>query len=101
MSVTVPNDAQFRRQARPSNVPLPETFKWVASLPREVRPLALFLRCGRHDEVFCVNVLGSEPYESIERIRAVAFDECFDLACRPDEDGMPRSASDRLFVPEV
>src|SRR6202171_4641998 len=47
MSVTVPNDAQFRRQARPSNVPLPETFKWVASLPRKFRPLTLFLRYPR------------------------------------------------------
>jgi hypothetical protein len=40
-------DAVVQRKAVPSNTPLPETFRWVASLPREVRPLALFAQFPR------------------------------------------------------
>jgi len=40
-------DAQYRRRAEPNNVPLAATFKWIAGLPREVRPLALLQRFPR------------------------------------------------------
>ena len=37
----------FVRKAVPSNTPFPSTFRWIASLPREVRPLALLKQFPR------------------------------------------------------
>ena len=37
----------FVRKAAPSNTLFPSTFKWIASLPREVRPLALLKQFPR------------------------------------------------------
>jgi hypothetical protein len=34
-------EPQWQRRAQPLNYPLPGTFQWVASLPRDLRPLAL------------------------------------------------------------
>jgi hypothetical protein len=41
------NDSQFLRKAAPSNEPFPATFKWMAALPRNVRPVALLQRYPR------------------------------------------------------
>src|SRR5438046_638952 len=38
---------KFVRKAAPSNTPFPSTFRWIASLPREVRPLALLKQFPR------------------------------------------------------
>ena len=35
------NDSEFLRKAAPSNEPFPATFRWMATLPRNVRPVAL------------------------------------------------------------
>ena len=37
----------FMRKAAPRNEPFPATFKWIAGLPREVRPLALLQQFPR------------------------------------------------------
>jgi hypothetical protein len=41
LPVAARNDAHFQRKATPNSEPLAATFKWVASLPRAIRPLAL------------------------------------------------------------
>jgi len=35
------NDASIRRKAQPADEPFAATFRWVAALPRDLRPLAL------------------------------------------------------------
>ena len=41
LPVAARNDASYKRKATPANEPLAATFKWMASLPRAIRPLAL------------------------------------------------------------
>jgi hypothetical protein len=41
------NDEHFARKAAPSNEPFPGTFKWMATLPRHVRPVTLLLQYPR------------------------------------------------------
>ena len=44
----LPDPAMVRlRKAQPSNEPLPCTFRWMATLPHNVRPLALLRRYPR------------------------------------------------------
>ena len=47
LPVAARDDAQRRRRAVPNNDPLAATFKWVANLPRAIRPLALLQRYPR------------------------------------------------------
>ena len=41
------NDAHFARRAAPANEPFAATFKWIAALPRDVRPVALLQQFPR------------------------------------------------------
>ena len=41
------NDSRFLRKAAPANEPFAATFKWIAVLPREVRPLTLLQQFPR------------------------------------------------------
>ena len=41
------NDSHFMRRAAPANEPFPATFKWIAALPAEVRPVALLQQFPR------------------------------------------------------
>jgi hypothetical protein len=47
LPVAARNDAHHQRKATPANEPLTATFKWMASLPRAIRPLALLQQFPR------------------------------------------------------
>jgi len=47
LPVAARNDEQYQRRAMPNSEPLAATFKWVASLPRAIRPLALLQKYPR------------------------------------------------------
>jgi hypothetical protein len=47
LPVAARNDASDKRRATPANEPLAATFKWIASLPRAIRPLALLRQYPR------------------------------------------------------
>ena len=49
-------------------------------------PLASFQRRCGHDEIRGMNVLGSQPHESVERVGTVTVDEGLDLARGPNQD---------------
>jgi hypothetical protein len=53
LPVAARSDAQHQRRASPNSEPLAATFKWVASLPPAIRPLALLKQYPR-----IVNVMG-------------------------------------------
>lgn len=82
--VTARNDPFYARKALPSNLPLSTTFKWVAGLPREMRPLALLQQFPR-----IANQLANAW------IDPVAFrDDMFDLL-------IDRRGARKGFPPEV
>jgi hypothetical protein len=64
-------------------------------------PLASFQRRCGHDEVRGMDVLRSQPHESVERVGTITVDECLNVACGPYEDWMLGCAPDRLFVAKV
>ena len=41
------NDTHAERRAAPANEPFPATFRWIATLPRHVRPVALLQQYPR------------------------------------------------------
>ena len=62
----------FVRKATPNNEPLATTFKWVASLPRAIRPLALLQKYPR-----IVNVM-AQTWNDPPAFRDYMFDLLID-----------------------
>ncbi len=53
--VQAANDAARRRRAQPSDEPFAATFRWVASFPKDLRPLALLRQFPRIANVLALS----------------------------------------------
>ena len=82
-------DYSHLRRARPSSEPLPVTFKWIARLPREVRPLALLRQFPR-----VANELALRAREP-EVFRAYLYDLLVDR--RGNRKGFPKHVEVELL----
>ena len=83
-------DVTSARKASPANVPLAATFKWVAGLPRELRPLALLQKYPR-----IANRLANSA-----RDPAAMRDYLFELLIdhRGGRDGFPQDVQRELLA---
>jgi len=82
-------DATFVRKAAPNNQPFPATFKWIASLPREVRPLALLQQFPR-----IANML-AQSWHDPAAFREYMFDLLIDR--RGSREGFPQDVRSELL----
>src|SRR6266576_3731303 len=81
--------ATFVRKAAPNNQPFPATFKWIASLPREIRPLALLQQFPR-----IANML-AQSWHDAAAFREYMFDLLIDRrGCR---QGFPEDVRSELL----
>ncbi|HEY3179380.1 MAG TPA: hypothetical protein VGL25_10920 [Casimicrobiaceae bacterium] len=83
------NDATFARKAAPNNQPFPATFKWIASLPREIRPLALLQQYPR-----IANML-AQSWHDPSAFREYMFDLLIDR--RGGRQGFPQDVRAELL----
>ena len=83
------NDASFARKATPNNQPFPATFKWIASLPREIRPLALLQQFPR-----IANML-AQSWHDPAAFREYMFDLLIDR--RGGRQGFPQDVRSELL----
>jgi len=83
------NAATFVRKAVPNNQPFPATFKWIASLPREIRPLALLQQFPR-----IANLL-AQSWHDPAAFREYMFDLLIDR--RGSRKGFPRDVRSELL----
>ena len=79
----------FVRKAAPSNTPFPSTFRWIASLPREVRPLALLKQFPR-----IANML-AQAWHDPAAFREYMFDLLIDR--RGGRQGFPQDVRSELL----
>lgn len=78
------------RKAQPSSEPLPATFKWIARLPREVRPLQLLREFPR-----LTNTLAASWHDPLA-FRACLYDLLVDT--RGNRRGFPRQVLSELLA---
>ena len=83
------DDAGFVRKAAPNNQPFPATFKWIASLPREIRPLALLQQFPR-----IANML-AQSWHDPAAFREYMFDLLIDR--RGGRQGFPQDVRSELL----
>ena len=83
------NEATFLRKAAPNNQPFPATFKWIASLPREIRPLALLQQFPR-----IANTLAQSSHDP-SAFREYMFDLLIDR--RGSRQGFPQDVRSELL----
>jgi hypothetical protein len=83
------DDASFVRKAAPNNQPFPATFKWIAGLPREIRPLALLQQFPR-----IANMLAQSWHDPAE-FREYMFDLLIDR--RGSRQGFPQDVRSELL----
>ena len=81
--------AEFVRKATPANTPFPATFKWIAGLPREVRPLELLKQFPR-----IANML-AQAWHDPAAFREYMFDLLIDR--RGDRKGFPQDVRSELL----
>jgi len=82
-------DSTFVRKAAPNNQPFTATFKWIASLPREVRPLALLQQFPR-----IANML-AQSWHDPAAFREYMFDLLIDR--RGSREGFPQDVRSELL----
>lgn len=82
-------DTAFKRKAAPNNQPFPATFKWIASLPRELRPLALLQKYPR-----IANML-AQSWHDPAAFREYMFDLLIDRRGR--RKGFPQDVRSELL----
>ena len=87
---TAENDSRFMRKAAPANEPFAATFKWIASLPRHVRPLALLQQFPR-----IANSL-ARAWTDPTAFRAYMFDLLIDR--RGGRKGFPENVRTELLT---
>ena len=83
------DDATFPRKAVPNNQPFSATFKWVASLPPEIRPLALLQQFPR-----IANML-AQSWHDPAQFREYMFDLLIDR--RGKREGFPQDVRSELL----
>jgi hypothetical protein len=83
------SDAEFIRKATPANTPFPATFKWVAGLPREVRPFELLKQFPR-----IANML-AQAWHDPAAFREYMFDLLIDR--RGGRKGFPQNVRSELL----
>ena len=81
--------AKFVRKAVPNNTPFPSTFRWIASLPREIRPLSLLKHFPR-----IANMLAQAWHEPVA-FREYMFDLLIDR--RGGRQGFPQEVRSELL----
>jgi hypothetical protein len=84
------DDAQHQRRATPSNEPLAATFKWMASLPPAIRPLALLKQYPR-----IVNVM-AQTWSDPPAFRDYMFELLIDR--RGGRQGFPETVRCELLA---
>jgi hypothetical protein len=84
------NEPHFERKASPSNAPLAATFKWVAKLPRAIRPLALLQQYPR-----IVNVM-AQTWSDPPAFRDYMFELLIDR--RGGRQGFPQNLRCELLA---
>ena len=82
-------ESTFNRKAAPNNQPFPATFKWMASLPREIRPLALLQQFPR-----IANML-AQSWHDPASFREYMFDLLIDR--RGSRKGFPQDVRSELL----
>jgi hypothetical protein len=90
LPVAARDDAQRQRKAVPNNEPLAATFKWVATLPRAIRPLALLQRYPR-----IVNVM-AQTWSDPPAFRDYMFELLIDR--RGGRQGFPQNVRCELLA---
>jgi len=80
---------EFARKATPANTPFPATFKWIAGLPREVRPLELLKQFPR-----IANML-AQNWHDPAAFREYMFDLLIDR--RGGRKGFPQNVRSELL----
>ncbi len=83
------NAPTFVRKATPNNQPFPATFKWIASLPPEIRPLALLQQFPR-----IANML-AQSWHDPAAFREYMFDLLIDR--RGSRTGFPQDVRSELL----
>ena len=83
------NEATFLRRAAPNNQPFPATYKWIAGLPREIRPLALLQQYPR-----IANML-AQSWHDPAQFREYMFDLLIDR--RGGRQGFPQDVRSELL----
>jgi len=83
------NDAPIRRKAQPADQPFAATFRWVAALPRDLRPLAVLREFPR-----IANVLALCAGD-LDAMREYLFELLVDH--RGDRDGFPEDVRIELL----
>ena len=84
------DDHQRARRAAPANEPFTATFKWVAALPRELRPLMLLQRYPR-----IANALANGWSDPVA-VRGYLFDLLIDH--RGGRQGFPQAVQTELLA---
>ncbi len=84
------DEQQRARRAAPANEPFAATFKWVAALPRELRPLMLLQRYPR-----IANALASGWSDPVA-VRGYLFDLLIDH--RGGRQGFPQAVQSELLA---
>ena len=79
----------YARKAAPANQPFPATFKWIAALPREVRPLELLKQYPR-----IANML-AQAWHDPSAFREYMFDLLIDR--RGGRQGFPQAVRSELL----
>jgi len=83
-------DAMDARKATPANEPLASTFKWIAGLPRELRPVALLQQFPR-----IANRLANSARDPVA-MRNYLFELLIDR--RGGRDGFPQAVQRELLA---
>ena len=78
------------RKASPASAPLPRTFEWVASLPRDVQPTALMRHYPRIANVIAAAWRDSKALRS--------YMDCLFTDNRGDRQGFPPDVLDELLA---